>query len=81
MIADCLKELRTLFMEVASHLPRVNIILQLSGITVIDEKSKVHIVHVAIGVLFRQRNDSLSLLLHPLQHLGVESCSPAYGQE
>ena len=42
MIADCLKELRTLFMEVASHLPKVNITLEMGGITVTDEKSKVH---------------------------------------
>lgn len=42
VIADCLKELRTLFVEVASHLPRVTITLQMSGITVVDEKSKVY---------------------------------------
>lgn len=55
VIADCLKELRTLFMEVASHLPKVNITLQMGGITVTDEKSKVH-------NLFRQ---GMPLLLHP----------------
>ena len=41
VIADCLKELRTLFREVASHLPKVVVTLQLTGITVTDEKSKV----------------------------------------
>ena len=42
VIADCLKELRTLFREVAAHLPKVVVTLQLSGITVTDDKSKVN---------------------------------------
>lgn len=41
VIADCLKELRTLFRGVTAHLPKVTITLQLSGITVIDDRSKV----------------------------------------
>ena len=41
VIADCLKELRMLFKDVVVHLPKVSITLQLSGITVVDEKSKV----------------------------------------
>ena len=45
VIADCLKELRTLFKDVAIHLPKVVITLQMSGITVIDDKSKVTILN------------------------------------
>ena len=44
VIADCLKELRTLFREVAAHLPKVVVTLQLSGITVTDDKSKVNYI-------------------------------------
>ena len=43
-IADRLQELRSLFKNVVKHLPKVTVTLQIAGITVWDEKSKVIIL-------------------------------------
>ena len=48
VIADCLKELRMLFKDVVVHLPKVVVTLQLTGITVTDERSKVELYYVYV---------------------------------
>ena len=45
-MADCLKELRSLFRDMATHLPKVTVTLQFSGITVQDEKSQVWVIPI-----------------------------------
>ena len=44
VVADCLKEMKSLFRDLFAHLPKVTITLQFSGITVIDDKSQVLLI-------------------------------------